>query len=163
MKFIYHIHDQCCRHASNTLEDVVNLALQEKYYELFFTEHIPLDDNLYLVRPTRNEIKNLRKRIDQINRKYQGKLKIHFGFETEYSKWNKVYFDHFAKNSLGDYFIFGNHYIGDLWKSNPRLVMEEARTISDLDEYYENAVLAMKSGLFSLYAHPDIWLQAYRK
>jgi hypothetical protein len=24
-------------------------------------------------------------------------------------------------------------------------------------------VLAMKSGLFSLYAHPDIWLQNYRK
>jgi hypothetical protein len=29
------------------------------------------------------------------------------------------------------------------------LVMEEAHKKTDLDEYYENTVLAMKSGLFS--------------
>jgi hypothetical protein len=34
--------------------------------------------------------------------------------------------------------------------------MEEANSETDLNEYYENTVLAMKSGLFSLYAHPDI-------
>jgi hypothetical protein len=34
--------------------------------------------------------------------------------------------------------------------------MEEAHSEADLDEYYENTVLALKSGMFSLYAHPDI-------
>jgi HisJ family histidinol phosphate phosphatase len=86
MNSVYHIHDQCCRHASNTLEDVVDLALKEGHKELFFTEHIPLDDNLYLVRPTRAEIRDLRQRINKMNKKYKGKLKIYFGFEAEYSK-----------------------------------------------------------------------------
>jgi histidinol-phosphatase (PHP family) len=87
MKFIYHIHDQCCQHASTTLESVVALALKEGYKELFFTEHIPLDNNRYLPsRPTRDEIKDLRQRINKINKKNQGKLIVHFGYETEYSK-----------------------------------------------------------------------------
>jgi histidinol-phosphatase (PHP family) len=114
MNQVYHIHDQCCRHASNTLEDVVRLALKEGYQALFFTEHIPLDGNKYMLRPTRAEIQTLRDRIDQMNQKYANRLKIHFGYEAEYSKWNKTYFDQFARNSPGDYFIFGNHYFGDL-------------------------------------------------
>jgi hypothetical protein len=41
--------------------------------------------------------------------------------------------------------------------------MEDVTKPEELDEYYENTVLALKSGIFSLYAHPDIFLQNYRK
>jgi hypothetical protein len=34
--------------------------------------------------------------------------------------------------------------------------MDETHTTQDLDEYYQNAVLAAQSKLFSLFAHPDI-------
>jgi histidinol-phosphatase (PHP family) len=114
MKYVYHIHDQCCRHATNTLEDIVNLALKEKYQELFFTEHCPLDNNKYLVRPSRQEITKLREQITKINQRYENKLIIHFGFEAEYSKSNKTYFDQFVHDPLCDYLIFGNHYLHDL-------------------------------------------------
>jgi histidinol-phosphatase (PHP family) len=114
MEQVYHIHDQCCRHASNTLKTVVQTAIKEGYKELFFTEHCPLDNNPYIIRPTRGELQSLRKEIGIINSKYKGKLIIHFGFEAEYSKCNQQYFDKFATDPLCDYMIFGNHYLGDL-------------------------------------------------
>jgi hypothetical protein len=34
--------------------------------------------------------------------------------------------------------------------------MEAAHSAKDLKQYYKNSVLAAKSRIFSLYAHPDI-------
>jgi HisJ family histidinol phosphate phosphatase len=86
MKLVYHIHDQCCGHATNTLDNVIKFALKDGYKELFFTEHCPLANNKYLWRPSHKQLQNLRKRIDLANLKYKDKLFIHFGYESEYSK-----------------------------------------------------------------------------
>jgi HisJ family histidinol phosphate phosphatase len=86
MKIIYHIHDQCCGHASNTLDSIIKTSLKEGYTELFLTEHCPLDNNNIIFRPSRKEINDLRNQINKANKKYKGKLLIHFGFESEYSK-----------------------------------------------------------------------------
>jgi hypothetical protein len=41
--------------------------------------------------------------------------------------------------------------------------MDFAKTEADLDEYYESSKLAIEKGIFSLFAHPDIFLQSYKK
>jgi histidinol-phosphatase (PHP family) len=114
MKVIYHIHDQCCGHAGNTLESIIQTSLAQGYKELFMTEHCPLDNNNVIFRPSRADIDDLRNRINIANKKYAGKLLIHFGFEAEYSKWNTSYFDNFVNDPQCDYLIFGNHYLGDM-------------------------------------------------
>jgi histidinol-phosphatase (PHP family) len=35
--------------------------------------------------------------------------------------------------------------------------------LTDLQQYYDNSEAAIKSGIFSLFAHPDIWLGRYGK
>jgi histidinol phosphatase-like PHP family hydrolase len=41
--------------------------------------------------------------------------------------------------------------------------MDCTHSKQDLDEYYEYAKDAISSGIFSLFAHPDIWLGSYHK
>jgi histidinol-phosphatase (PHP family) len=49
-----------------------------------------------------------------------------------------------------------------MWKEH-RLVMDKSFSKKELDEYWENAEAAVKSGIFSLFAHPDIWMNSYAK
>jgi histidinol-phosphatase (PHP family) len=115
MQFIYHIHTKYCHHASNTIKGIVDLALKEGYKTLYITEHCPLDNNNYLhFRTTRQGIVSLKKEIDQANKKNKNKLTIYFGYEIEYNKVNKKYFDSFKKDDYVNFLIFGNHYVGDM-------------------------------------------------
>jgi hypothetical protein len=64
-------------------------------------------------------------------------------------------FSDIVNDPLCDYAVFGNHYYGDM-KVNPRLVMDSKPSLTDLQQYYDNSEAAIKSGIFSLFAHPDI-------
>jgi histidinol-phosphatase (PHP family) len=114
MKTIYHIHNEICGHATNTLKEIVSYALAHNYTRLIFTEHSPLDNNTVIYRPTHEQVAILRKQIDEVNHKHKGKLKIEFGYEIEYSKANREYFHNFINDSQCDYLIFGNHFYGDM-------------------------------------------------
>jgi histidinol-phosphatase (PHP family) len=49
-----------------------------------------------------------------------------------------------------------------MWKEH-KLAMDVSFTKAELDEYWENAEAAVKSGIFSLFAHPEIWMSSYCK
>jgi histidinol-phosphatase (PHP family) len=114
MKTIFHIHDVICGHATNTVSELVDYSLKHNYQRLVFTEHCPLDDNPIMIRPTRDQITSLRKEIDAVNKKYQGRLFIEFGFESEYPKAHREYFHNFINDTQCDFLIFGNHFYGDM-------------------------------------------------
>jgi histidinol-phosphatase (PHP family) len=114
MKTIYHIHNEICGHATNTLKEVVNYALNHNYTRLVFTEHSPLDDNQMIFRPSHAQVAHLREQIDKVNSKYKGKLKIEFGYEIEYPKVHREYFHNFINDLQCDFLIFGNHFYGDM-------------------------------------------------
>jgi len=126
-KFIYHIHHKCCGHATNTIEDLVQYAKSYGYQKLYLTEHSPLVDNQFLYRPSKIDIENLKKEIEVTN-KNNPDIKIYLGFETEYPKIHRDYFDKYRYDSQCDYLIFGNHFYGDMWQKNPRFTMKDTHT-----------------------------------
>jgi len=167
LKNIFHIHNQVCKHASNTLEDIVSYSLKHGYKNLYFTEHPPISVkcDYQKRRATHAEMVKLVKQINEVNKKYKGKLHIYFGYETEFNKPNRWYFERLARDPLPDFMISGNHFYGDLFKQPFPFVYTKSGTkhISQFRELLENFHSAMASGLFTWIPHPDIFLYSYRK
>lgn len=161
---IYHLHHQICGHATNDIPTLVEYALKHDYHNLYFTEHRPLDPKRSKVqwRPSLTQIKQVRDEIDLVNQKYRSRLHIYYGYEAEWSAKNPQEYADIVRDPLCDFAVFGNHYYGDM-DVNPRLVMETEGSPTDLKEHYENAKAAIESGIFSWFAHPDIWLTSYKK
>jgi len=166
-KIIYHIHDECCRHSSNTLAQTVAYALKHGYKELYFTEHnyVTVKCPYQARRATYDEMFDYKHRIDLVNRKYKGRLHCYFGYEVEFNKQNRWYLEKMARDSMAEFLIFGNHFYGDMFKMKSPLPLTKnfSTSVEKLKEFEVNQVAAMKSGLFSWIAHPEIFLYSYRK
>lgn len=167
LKNIYHIHTYICKHSSNHIEDIVAYALKHKYKKLYFTEHpyITIKCPYQQRRADKEEIAQLRHKIDQLNLKYKNRLEIYFGYEIEYNKANRWYMQKLAQDPYCQFLIFGNHFYGDLFKMQMPLplVVNVTKTAKQLKEFNENNIAAMSSGLISWIAHPDIYLNSYKK
>lgn len=167
-KIIYHIHNEICKHSTNKLNEIVAYALKHNYKELYFTEHPPIDKKCFYQRrrATYPEVKNLVNNINKVNKKYKGKLHIYFGYEIEFNKADRSFVRRYKKDPYAQFFIFGNHFYGsifDIKKLPAPLVMHTTKTLSQLKEFDENNKAAMSSGLFSWVAHPEIFLNSYKK
>lgn len=166
-KIIYHIHDECCKHSTNKLEETVAYALKAGYKELYFTEHnyVTIDCFYQSRRASWKEIANYRKRIDAINKKCKGKLHCYFGFEIEFNKANRQFLERLARDKYADFLIFGNHFLGDMFKMHQPLPLVKNYCLHDKDikEVEDNQKAAMASHLFSWAAHPEIWLYSWNK
>lgn len=166
-KNIFHIHTYICKHSSNHLEEIIAYALKHGYKKLYFTEHAPISVKCYYQsrRASYKEIAQLKHGIDLANKKYGKKLQIFFGYEVEYNKANRDYIHKLAKDKYCQFLVFGNHFYGDLFKMEKPLplVMNITKNINQLKEFDENNKAAMSSGLISWVAHPDIFLNSYKK
>lgn len=168
LKNIFHIHTHICKHSSNKVEEIVAYALKHGYKKLYFTEHpyIAVKCPYQVRRANKQEIGHLRDQINFFNKKHKGKLQIYFGYEIEYNKANRWYFKELAKDPYCDFFIFGNHFYGDMFKMKVTplpLVVNVTKTKKQLKEFDDNNKAAMSSGLISWVAHPDIFLNTYQK
>lgn len=164
-KHIYHVHDVCCKHATLTLEKVVSYALEHGYKEIYYTEHCPISVKCdYQVRrATQDELVDLNRRIQMYNKRYNGKLHIYFGYEAEFNKANRWYFEKLARDPLCQYLILGCHFFGDLFKAKLPLFYTKTHTFypKQIGEFLEMNEAGIKSGLFSWLAHPEIFLNSY--
>ena len=156
---IYHIHTYFCGHSTNSVSGVVQYAIKNNYTHLFFTEHCPLKNNSKIRRPHLSQLRVLRKQIDHYNKKYEGKIKIEFGYECEYPFAQRKKITELAEDGICDFFILGVHFYGNMWRNFKYVVYDTAN--EDLDEYYQMTKEACESGLFSWIAHPDLWCGSY--
>ena len=158
MIYNYHTHTTRCRHAVNTDEEYIRCAIDAGIKYLGFSDHAPYIfpdgyESFYRV-----EVKNGEeyvKTIRSLAQKYRDQITINVGFEMEY------YPDHFgrmleyARNFGAEYLILGQHFIGnehpDGIGSRGYIPHKELVT-----EYVDNVIAAMKTGVFTYVAHPDI-------
>ena len=160
LKNIFHIHDKCNGHAQNTVDQIFEIAHENGYEKLYFTEHCPLNSKT-LYRPSYQDIKKLKQQIEFENKKYPN-IKSYFGYEMEYPIIKRHYFDQLVRDPYCDFVIFGDHHYGDMWLES-HFSMINTTSIERVNEYYQMAKDAIESGLFSWFAHPDIWLSAWKK
>ena len=158
MIYNYHTHTFRCHHAKGTDEEYIKSAIEAGIKYLGFSDHIPFSfpdghESFYRVEMSQGEeyIKTIRSLAD----KYKNNIQICVGFEMEYYP---SYFEEMLKNAKNfgaDYLILGQHFVADEWPEgipSGGWTDDERRLIT----YVDNVISAIKSGVFTYVAHPDI-------
>ncbi len=160
MNYNYHTHTPRCRHAKGTPEEYVIRAIESGMEYFGFSDHLPFMfpqgyESYYRIPIA--EAKEYVFEILHLKEKYKDKIEIKMGFEMEYYP---KYFDEMLKIAIdygAEYLVLGNHYIHQTQNSDGTYVLMPNDNADDLREYTRCVVEAMKSGVFSCVAHPDIF------
>ena len=159
MDYNYHTHTFLCMHALGAMEHYVKRAIEGGIKYMGFSGHIPFlradnDYSNYRIRP-----QNIGFYFEEANRlkeKYKDIIDIKIGFEMEYYPKD---FDRMLKSAIdygAEYLILGEHFIED--ESTPGVLASSGETDDEefFKRYVNNVVDAIKTGVFTYIAHPDI-------
>lgn len=159
MKKNYHTHHELCRHAKGTAKDYASKAYEAGFSVLGFSDHAPSAVITKDARMRFEELETYLKDVEAIKRQYEGKMIIHTGLEIEYLDTNHEYYRDLKRKV--EYFILGQHYIRPEDDKSALRGVIGLKKGKDIIEYAKNVESAIKTGMFSLIAHPDIYLASY--
>jgi histidinol-phosphatase (PHP family) len=159
MKSNFHTHHELCRHASGRCEDYVIKAIQNGFRELGFSDHVPDSELPPNFRMLENEYDQYLQDIKNVQMAYSNKLTIYAGIESEFFFTDSKKYEKLREEL--DYLIVGLHWIS-MTKNKENLVgCFGLTTKEELHMYADHACAAMRSGYFTIFAHPDLFLHAY--
>lgn len=158
----YHTHTSRCKHAYGNDEDYVLCAIAGGFEILGFSDHSPwklhpFEGSFY--RMEYEELPGYLSSIKSLKAKYKNEITILLSLEAEYFpdrlKWLKS-----IKEKHLDYLVFGNHYhryiTFDTYYGHYSGGLQEL-----VDLYLQDSYDALKSGLYEVFAHPDIFLSNF--
>lgn len=159
MDYNFHAHTYRCSHATGTEREYIEAAIAAGIKEWGFSDHIPFifpdgKENSYRVPMV--EIQDHINAINKLKVEYKDKINISFGFEMEYYPEFFGEMVENAKNWGAEYLILGQHSVGSepdffFWSTMPTDNEEY------LKDYVNRVVEAIKSGVITYVAHPDIF------
>lgn len=158
MKANYHTHTVRCGHASGAEREYIEQAIRGGLSILGFSDHVPVPyetnpDNG--VRMLMGQMEDYVDTILRLREEYRSDIEIRLGFEVEYfPSWIEEQLRAMEPYPI-EYFLLGQHYLGDGWNSP-----YSGRPTSDdrlLEMYVSQTEEALKTGLFSCFAHPDLF------
>lgn len=149
----YHTHCSLCRHAEGSVEAYVQQAVSDGFDVLGMSDHVPYPNFDYGYRMEFAEIWDYICDVREAREKYGAKLKILLGFECEYMRDYRRYYEELLTEYGIEYLVLGQHFydISKRWQS--------AYDISDTAEcvtYARSVSEGLDMGYYSLLAHPDI-------
>lgn len=152
----YHTHHQLCQHATGSTEDYVKEAIRLGFKELGMSDHVPSDLLPDTMRMTFNELASYYEDVRTQQKAYQDRIQVFLGMECEFLDSNPSYYETFLHSV--DYLILGQHYILDRGRYHSAFNLSKPHQI---ERYGLDVVKAIKSGLFSMVAHPDLYMCGY--
>ena len=155
----FHTHTWRCKHATGTVKDYVEAAVETQDLAslphesllLGISDHTPLPDNRWP--HVRMDISELDAYEEEFKGIESDNIILLKGLECE---WDPVYEGFYRDELLGernfDFLVGSVHYIknGGDWG-----YLSEIRTAKHLANYAEVLITTMRTGLFSFIAHPD--------
>lgn len=159
MEYNYHTHTHRCSHASGTEEEYVKRAVENGIKYMGFSDHVPLrlsDGTESGYRVPVSDAKEYCREIKALAEKYKDKIDIKVGFEMEYYP---EYFDKTIESVVeygAEYLILGQHYTAPE-NIVVNQTISETDSVEDLCKYTSLVVSAMKTGVYTYVAHPDIF------
>lgn len=160
--YCYHTHTYRCGHAIGKEEDYVISAINKGYKVIGFTDHVFLPHIIQQgMRGTYDELDDYIDTINNLKEKYKDQIEIHLGFECEYGDKYKDYYKYLKEEKSIEYLICGQH----LFFIEDNLVwLSRAGSKEDMLKLYTKTIIkAMKSGLFTYIAHPDLFITFFEK
>ncbi len=164
MKTNYHMHTYRCKHAVGDDASYVKAAIAAGFDEIGFSDHTPwpfasgyqssLRMEPFMLDDYVNSVKSLQQR-------YKDRISIKIGLECEYyESYIPWLTDTVAKKGI-DYLIFGHHFSASEEDSSRQYFGYDCDTPERLREYADSAVAGINSGIFSCFAHPDLFMRSY--
>ncbi len=160
--YCFHTHTKRCGHAIGEDEDYVLEAIAAGVRRLGFSDHVMLPGfSQPGIRGEYKELDNYLNSINSLKEKYQDKIKIYLGFEAEYSSNFEEYYQSLLMNHTIEYLILGHHF--NFMNGKIMDYYGHVHDKSSMLNYRDQVVKAMSTGLFSIFAHPDLFLSSYPK
>lgn len=149
----YHTHCELCRHAEGSVEVYVQQAVIDGFDILGMSDHLPYPDYDYGYRMEFAEIWDYIYDVRDAQKKYGDRLTVLLGFESEYLREYRRYYEELLDEYGVEYLVLGQHFydISGRWQS--------AYGIDDTAEcvkYARSVSEGLDTGYYSMLAHPDI-------
>ena len=153
----YHTHTKRCHHATGEDREYVETAIKKGFQTLGFSDHAP-----YIL-PVGNESSSHRifledaqdyaDSIHALAKEYKNDIRILFGYELEYYPDYHLEEVAFLKRFSPDYFILGQHFIGN---EKPPVPSSSLTGDIALTAYVTQVIAGLQTGDFLYLAHPDV-------
>ncbi len=156
----YHTHIYLCKHATGTIEEYILKAINDGFEVLGISDHGPIsDEHTALWRSRRMSMSESIDYLNELKRlksKYDGQITLLGAFEIEYSN---TYLSRLLEmRESVDYLVLGQHQI----EVNGEFKSVYFKQTQDTIRIYGNTIVeALKSGLFKILAHPEIFMYTY--
>ncbi|EGS29578.1 histidinol-phosphatase [Mycoplasmopsis anatis] len=164
MKYDYHIHTFYCKHSDLTVNEIVQEYFKNNFIEIGISDHIPYKGDLDSKDNSRMYYKELESYINDIKieqEKYQNKLKINIGFESEFFSSQIQWYKELLSRKEVDYLILGIHAVENLDEENN--FNRNCTNKEQLKRYWKAINEGMRSGLFAYAVHPDFYMKSYQE
>ncbi len=149
-----HNHTTLCNHATGSIDDFVQTAIEKKIDIFGFSDHAPMKfDEKY--RMNLSDMKNYEKDILRVKKKYEKDIKILLGYEVDFLKG---LIDERVTSAKVDYLIGSVHFLNKWGFDNPEFIGEyENKDIDKIwEEYFEAIENMAKRNLFDIVGHIDL-------
>lgn len=158
----YHTHTSRCLHASGSDEEYVISAIENGFKELGFSDHL-MSNNInedWKMRGEGHEKEQYFESVRSLKEKYKDRINVLLSMECEYVKELEEELKELKTQC--DYLVLGLHYLG---MKNGKFLEYSGylKTPSEIKRYGDLAIKAMKTKLFKVFAHPDLFLTSYPK
>ncbi len=156
----YHTHTKRCKHAYGSDEEYVIAAIKAGFSELAFTDHAPWnlrDDENDRIRMHMSEMSDYVESIRSLKDKYADQIKILIGLEAEYFEARMGDLESLVQEYDLDLLVLGNHF--HIRDSNDTYFGNYKDFKLLYDHYLEDSIKAMRSGMYKIFAHPDLFLK----
>ncbi len=159
IKVNLHTHTGRCKHASGTLDEYCQAAVEAGISILGFSEHSPFPDKEYPnSRMDFDELPEYVRDIEAARVKYPG-MTILSGLELDYRPilGKRFYLEEYVERYHFDYLIAGAHFLPAANGRPAQYVkVEDPMSLKTLHAFVHESVRIMESGLIDYLAHPDL-------
>lgn len=162
MKFNLHTHTKLCRHASGEMEEYVKRAIESGLTHLGFSDHMPRRYEDGYERSWKVQTGEVQLYLDEARRlweKYADEIRIYVGYEAEYYPECSDTFLSELRSYGAEYVILGEHFTSAADERDEvknRHTVLPSPDVTRLEKYCSVLKEAIKTGLFTYIAHPDI-------
>lgn len=169
LKFDFHTHNERCGHATGTIRDYIEAAVENGLDMVGISDHSPhfysSEDHL-LPRTTmpKSEFANYVDEVLRLKEEYKNKIDVLLGVESDYFPERMDFYKQEYNKYPLDYIIGSVHFLDDssifdkkVWE---RLTKNEK--IKRQEYYYHLIQQSAKSGMFHILGHIDCMKTAYR-
>ncbi len=155
----YHMHTPRCNHATGTIIEYAQAAVDAGLTEIGMSDHSPMPNGFDKAwRMDESELDSFLEELETAQTQFQGQLRIKAALEVDYYVGAEDYIQYLAKYYDWDYLMGSVHFIGDWGFDNPDEVacFETCDIEQAYCDYFKLVELSAASGLFDIIGHPDL-------